>query len=249
MDLIDEFFKLCRVFNLIFKSIYRAFFLQDQESKNLLSSLYLKELYSKSQLKLVSIDMKKNEHLVISFDQFHSTDIPMDKRFALQASQELIALLGLLKQCNPSTIFEFGLMYGGSLYHFFLNTNSNVTIDSLDINLLNLKAEVRDVIVNHSRITIHEGDSRLFDENSFKGLIDFIFIDGCHDYDVVKSDTQKAFNMLSPNGVIVWDDYSPHFPGVYKLINELLPLHANLFQIKGTSLVFLRMYKRIGTSL
>jgi hypothetical protein len=38
----------------------------------------------------------------------------------------------------------------------------------------------------------------------------------------VKSDTEAALMMLSPEGTIVWDDYT-HYPGIYRYLNDLSP--------------------------
>ena len=51
-------------------------------------------------------------------------------------------------------------------------------------------------------------DSREFDTKKYLGKFDLIFIDGGHTYSVVKSDTEKAFEMISDRGIIIWHDYS-----------------------------------------
>ena len=48
-----------------------------------------------------------------------------------------------------------------------------------------------------------------FDETEFTNKCDLIFIDGGHTYSIVKSDSEKAFKMISKNGYIFWHDYSP----------------------------------------
>lgn|SRR5690554_306304 len=44
-------------------------------------------------------------------------------------------------------------------------------------------------------------------ERGFDGHFDFIFIDGGHEYGIVRSDTQKALEMAQENAIIVWHDY------------------------------------------
>jgi hypothetical protein len=86
------------------------------------------------------------------------------------------------------------------------------------------------------RITALIGDSATFDFAPYRGAIDFVYVDGAHSYDYVRNDTEAALGLLSPNGVIAWDDY-PAISGVYRALNELAPtLSGSLFHILGTRL-------------
>jgi predicted O-methyltransferase YrrM len=69
------------------------------------------------------------------------------------------------------------------------------------------------------RITQLLGDSATFDFSEYDGKIDVVFIDGSHSYPYVTNDTRVAERMLSPGGMIVWDDY-PGFPGVLQCVLE-----------------------------
>ena len=57
--------------------------------------------------------------------------------------------------------------------------------------------------------------------------------------EAVENDTNKAFKMLSPQGVIVWHDYKPDAPDVFKYLNELSKT-IELIHIKDTDLVLHR---------
>jgi len=81
------------------------------------------------------------------------------------------------------------------------------------------------------------GDSTNFDYTPWRGAIDLAFIDACHDYAFVKSDTANALRMV-PRGVIVWHDYQAGWPGVVKAVDELLPDH-HVAHIAGTTLAVL----------
>lgn len=81
------------------------------------------------------------------------------------------------------------------------------------------------------------GDSTTFDYAPYAGAIDFVFIDACHDYAFVKSDTANALRM-APRGVIVWHDYHTGWPGVIRAVDELLPDHR-VNHIAGTALAVL----------
>jgi predicted O-methyltransferase YrrM len=88
---------------------------------------------------------------------------------------------------------------------------------------------------------IHQlhGDSLTFDPPTFLANTDLCYIDGGHSYECIKADTETALKILSPNGVIVWDDYTWFIDGVSEYLTELrktLPLH----RIAGSQLVLYR---------
>jgi hypothetical protein len=65
-----------------------------------------------------------------------------------------------------------------------------------------IKFEVED------RITIFEGDSREVIHQMKDNYYDIVFIDGGHEYDIVKSDIENGYKKLKPNGIMVLDDFS-----------------------------------------
>ena len=58
------------------------------------------------------------------------------------------------------------------------------------------------------RITIFEGDSREMIHKVKDNYYDIVFIDGGHEYNIVKSDIENGFKKLKPNGIMVLDDFS-----------------------------------------
>lgn len=93
------------------------------------------------------------------------------------------------------------------------------------------------------RITQLWGDSATFDYSLYAGKMDFVYVDGAHSYDYVRSDSQRALEMLSPTGTIVWDDYVTS-PGVYQYLGELAPsLDAPIYHLIDTRMAF---YSRQG---
>jgi len=51
---------------------------------------------------------------------------------------------------------------------------------------------------------------------------DFVYIDGSHEYEDVKSDILQYYDMLRPGGIMFGDDYTNGaFPGVADAVNEL----------------------------
>lgn len=75
--------------------------------------------------------------------------------------------------------------------------------------------------------------------------MDLIFIDGSHAYSYIMSDTQKALNMLAPNGIILWHDFrgNGEVIDVYKAMHEL-GKKMPLVHIAGTSFVAYRSEMR-----
>ena len=72
--------------------------------------------------------------------------------------------------------------------------------------------------------------------------MDLIFIDGGHTYSVVKNDSEKAFGMLSKNGIILWHDYVPgkqSAKDVVKYIHEISK-NKEILNIKGTTLAYFK---------
>jgi predicted O-methyltransferase YrrM len=63
--------------------------------------------------------------------------------------------------------------------------------------------------VIRSKVRLLNENSNTFDPvvHGLVGTQDIVFIDGGHDYNTVKNDTLKAFQMAKPDSVIIWHDY------------------------------------------
>lgn len=84
------------------------------------------------------------------------------------------------------------------------------------------------------------GDSKQFDETPFLSRCDVVFVDGSHAYSYVVSDSAKALRMVQPGGLILWHDYSPECPGVFRALNNMAS-RLPLFHIRDTTLVAYRL--------
>ena len=72
--------------------------------------------------------------------------------------------------------------------------------------------------------------------------MDLIFIDGGHTYSIVKNDTQKSFEMIKKNGIILWHDYVPgktSSKDIVKYLNEISK-NKKIYKIKNTSFCFFK---------
>lgn len=89
---------------------------------------------------------------------------------------------------------------------------------------------------SESRIEQLYGDSKEFDATAHAGRCDVVFVDGSHAYSYVVSDSAKALSMVRPGGLVLWHDYSPECPGVFRALNELAE-RLPLVHVAGTTLV------------
>lgn len=157
---------------------------------------------------------------------------------------ETQTLATLVCHRQPKTIFEIGTYSGFTTLHFACNSPEDCKIYTLD---LPPDFELRDkrnysyddlMVVELSKKNIDRrvykqdpagrkitelfGDSKIFDFSPYYGKMDLVFIDGNHSYQYVQSDTENAFKMLSPEGVIVWHDFDYIIHrDVFKYLNSL----------------------------
>ena len=138
------------------------------------------------------------------------------------------ALTYLIKKYNIKSIFEIGTWEGATT--LFLYNQSNVkkvkTIDiydEMEIAYNNRShplqpKEFYGKYIKDTNVEIQFCDSMTY--KSKKGeQYDMVFIDGNHDYEYVKNDTELALK-LKPK-IIVWHDYGGGAIPVINYINEL----------------------------
>ncbi len=69
-------------------------------------------------------------------------------------------------------------------------------------------------------VTIHRMSSKEF-FNTFKGKVDWVYVDGDHSYDGCLYDLQQSLNVLKPDGTLFGDDYT-NKPGVKQAVDEFI---------------------------
>jgi len=162
-------------------------------------------------------------------------------------------------------IFEFGTCSGKTTYIMGLNSSNDTKIISLTLspneidevskqnqdNKISFRNIINESIYNkflfsgddvEKKIQVIFKNSLYFNHKDYKNKMDLIFIDGGHTYSVVKNDSEKSFDMIKKNGIILWHDYVPgkrSAKDVVKYIHEISK-NKKLYSIKGTSLVFYR---------
>jgi predicted O-methyltransferase YrrM len=155
---------------------------------------------------------------------------------------ELLSLAALVEHLKPRQVFEVGTYLGSSTLVMAHNLPADGHITTLDLDPATraeyLRSRGYGTPPNFTpgqsfigtpfaaRITQVYGASATFDFSPYYGQMDLVLVDADHAYSSVKADTEIAFNLLRPGGVIVWDDYTwtyryPECVGVTRCINEL----------------------------
>jgi len=162
-------------------------------------------------------------------------------------------------------LFEFGTCTGRTAYLWALNSPDDAVVTTLTLppETPNMQfaagmsqADVELALSELARGTfLYSGtpaeakvrqlfqDSATLDTGPFRRRMDLIFIDGGHSYPYVKSDSEKALEMIAPGGIILWHDYRGNrvkeTRGVFRYLNELSRTRP-LRVLQGTSLVVYR---------
>jgi len=179
-------------------------------------------------------------------------------RFSISLVEALT--LGMLaRKCQATRIFEFGTHRGVSTTQLAANLPEQGKVFTLDLPRSDTRThfEVDDSAENEvanfpvkgdlipeslrKKITFLEQDSAKFDPAPYAESIDLIFVDAAHTREYVLNDSEKAWAMLKPGGILAWHDCRPQSPEVVKY------LRACKYQprrIEGTTLAFAQKPKK-----
>ena len=200
-----------------------------------------------------------NEDLIIQ-----SFSIPSSYKVVGMTSDYESWILSCLSKISDN-IFEFGTCSGKNTMLMALNSKENSKIVSLTLDQNKLKklsldnkdnnASIKNIINESNyekflfsgkkiekKIEVIFIDSRELNTEKYLKNFDLIFIDGGHTYSLVKSDSKKAFEMLSNKGIIIWHDYAvgkESCKDVCRFINEL-EKEKKIFHIKNTSMCYFK---------
>lgn len=166
--------------------------------------------------------------------------------------QELVHLASVVKHLSIKHILEIGTFDGFTALNLAANMEGEGEVCTLDLPEEN--QELRKSIPNitkrelvgrkflgeaeHKRIRQLRANSKTADWAGFGGPFDMIFIDACHTYPFVKSDSINALRHLRPGGVIFWHDYG-FITDVSRAVDELAREYP-IFAIKGTRMACYR---------
>jgi cephalosporin hydroxylase len=167
---------------------------------------------------------------------------------AIQSRDELVPVLEVIKAASPSNVLEIGTANGGTLFLLTRVAAPDATIVSLD-----LPGGDWGGGYSEKRIPLYEAFAlpgqtlHLFREDSHKlqalervkqafagRTIDFLFIDGDHSYEGVRSDFEMYGPMVTRGGYIGFHDIA-YTDGVTRLWNEVKPSFAEAREFTAKS--------------
>jgi hypothetical protein len=168
------------------------------------------------------------------------------------------AIALLVKRQQPLKLFEFGTFTGQTSLVLMLNASTQSTLWTLDLPQVSRKSVVglhweRDIeemavgssFRNHEcsgRIVQLLEDSLTFDVTPYINTMDLVYVDACHDYEHVKSDTEKAVQMCKNGGIVVWHDVNAGCPDVMRLVGEVgraVPIYV----VSNTNVAYMTVNK------
>ena len=234
--------------------------IKDYFYKSKIKKIDITDAHEIFSLKQISNNLRgpKKEAIVKSFSISSNNGI-----VGMTSDQEAWIIASLSK--ISKNIFEFGTCSGKTTYIMGLNSSNDTKIISLTLspneidevskqnqdNKISFRNIINESIYNkflfsgddvEKKIQVIFKNSLYFNHKDYKNKMDLIFIDGGHTYSVVKNDSEKSFDMIKKNGIILWHDYVPgkrSAKDVVKYIDEISK-NKKLYSIKGTSLVFYR---------
>ncbi len=126
----------------------------------------------------------------------------------LQHPFELDIMLALFEKQKPARVLEIGVWQGGTLWHWLQAGVEVVAVDNLMV-----RTDDWERWADEAGATLHlvPGDSASTNVVAAVrelGPYGFIFIDGDHGYQAVKTDWENYRQMLAPGGVVVFHDVS-----------------------------------------
>jgi len=166
---------------------------------------------------------------------------------------EAVALTLLMKEAGAARVFEFGTYKGVSTTQLALNLPAEGRLYTLDLPEGDPRSRfpisfAKDAVIAAEggkgslvpddllpRIQFLKQDSAALDEQPYAGTIDLVFVDGAHNLEYVRNDSEKGWRMLRPGGIIVWHDCCIRDPDV---VRYLLGCPFSPSRVVGTSLAF-----------
>ena len=174
--------------------------------------------------------------------------------------EQLACLAILTKATEPFAVFEMGTFRGRTALNFALNSPPDARVYTLDLPPTN-RSEAQDetnradaTIISKSvtgseyigtdvekKIVQLYGDSRTFDFSPYFDSMDLVYVDGAHDYEAVKRDSENAIRMLRPGGYALWDEFCNYgdYHDVTRAVLEVVP-DGEVIHIEKTQLALYR---------
>lgn len=190
------------------KSILLALKRINKYNKKLINKLIAKKMLSENNFK------NEEDYLKFSYEYLD----------LMQEKYEIKELLKIVKKKKPKIILEIGSARGGTLFLFSKYASKNATIISVDLPGGEFgggysKSRIpifEKFIEKEQRLELIRNNSHLQSTknkvlNILKNRkIDFLFIDGDHTYNGVKTDFNLYYPLVKKNGIIALHDIAKH---------------------------------------
>lgn len=91
-----------------------------------------------------------------------------------------------------------------------------------------------------AKVDLIKGDSTQMDTQALglAGKVEFVFVDGGHEFGIIKSDTQKSEELLGGNGIIIWHDFNSKIHSeVTDFLNDYCR-KVSVFHVDNTMIAF-----------
>ena len=168
----------------------------------------------------------------------------------LQVRTEMLELARIVAKARPRALLEIGTFRGGTLFVFSRLAAPDAVIISLDLPV-SLRGKLLRVAQRplFRRFTYGQQSMHLLREDSHSPAsvahvaairgdrpLDFLFIDGDHEYEGVKADFELHSRAVRPGGIVAFHDIAMKPPcGVPQLWEELKPKyrHTEIVHEKG----------------
>ena len=131
--------------------------------------------------------------------------------YSQEVPQQVEDLILLVNERKPLRVMEIGFNAGHSA-EIFLKNNTQLTLTSFDLGVHPYVKKAKEFIdfMYPGRHSLILGDSRtslpMFVDANKDAKFDVIFIDGGHEYDIVKSDMENCVRLAHKDTVIIMDD-------------------------------------------
>ena len=172
--------------------------------------------------------------------------------------QDQVALMSLLRDREPEIVLEIGT-YNGATTRLIAINLPRAKIHTLDLppdisseelhqsklpkddfHLIGNR-RVGEAIVSDpaiTNVTQHYGDSATWDFSPVQGL-DFVFIDGSHTYEYVRSDTIRCAEAAAGRATFVWHDFDYCHYDVVRYLTEMASAGLPVRHIASTNMAMM----------